>query len=993
VLTADNGGYSDMAHAQPDEGLLFKRLDEVLTLDAAKILATAGLPGLSGHSGEPAVLVVLAAGKGTRFGADPKCIQAVNGKPLAAHSIDAFHEISRAAAVCVVGHRKEDVAAALGGKNIYVTSENPAGGTGFAAFEALSVPELADRNLLLVLAMGDRVVPASIFQRILAAHHEGAREADLTFLTAVHERPRQKGKGRIRRDDEGRVLSIVEERDLPSDETPSGAIECNCPLYVVRANTLFRHLREVTNRNAQGQYYLTDIVQSIAEAGGEIRTLTVSPEDEEYEILCADVTRPADLQTVEAVLTRRATPPAGVIERAHRAITTDRHVGQIASIARQLQELVTTVAAEDMSFRPDRPVAIGICGGRIRIAFMHPDMGRFYGPAWQMPIGAVSASGREQITMLVQAADDGRVHLLPTSFKFRERIDSIPTADHMYPEQISGWHEYEQFGTRMSESLLLSLGYFSDEELEQRRRKGLPLPPPALWVSNSMRRPFALVQNAIASLRTLSSVEHGTRIREYLGRDTFRGLRLASTGSIPEGGFSSSSAVTVATQNAINALWDLGIEPDSLVQLACQAEYGTGVRAGSLDQATEQKGRYNEGALMSSNPRENYRLIGTFPVPSDRFRMFFPYTVERDRAAWRWSCGWYGEVPGSGPLTTGEIRKLTGKAAEIAAILVRLPLDRDFFQVIEQDLLEDGLLSDENRRWIGKILQELPLSISQDDLKARVMANRAWYVEQIVTVCGTELSGAEHIADSTLASLFAGWRNPVLRRRDSSGDVAREEGVPLRAMLAYLFAEVAKNFYLLHHPDQWIEYVTLSQRGDKCFDIDPASLPSRAVMERSLDWERDRSGPELLEEWLRRHVATPVDYNRGLDDASLAGETVQFHRLEGSNFFRGLALIDLAEAMLKRAFGEDTVAVRVNAAGQGDYFQVHVDQHKADPESVKAFLRSAFYRRFGLRSQPYFVEVHPGGGAVGVRLDRFDSLGTLIAKLQSWCSSQTGVSR
>ena len=476
-------------------------------------------------------------------------------------------------------------------------------------------------------------------------------------------------------------------------------------------------------------------------------------------------------------------------------------------------------------------------------------------------------------------------------------------------------------------------------------------------------------------MRTLSAGEHGARIQQHLGRDTFAGVRLVSTGSIPEGGFSSSSALTVATQNAINALWDLGIEPDALVRLACQAEYGTGVRAGSLDQATEQKGRLNEGALMSSNPRENYRVIGTFPVPSDRFQIFFPYTVERDRAAWRWSCGTYAESAGSGALTTGEIRKLTGKAAEAAAILVRLPVEEDFFQHIEEDLLADGLLSEENRRWICSVLRQLPLLISQEDLRTRLMENRDWYADQV---------GSEHAADTTLQSLLSGWRDPLLHRLSPSGEVVRESGVPLRAIVAYLFGEVAKNFYLLHHPEEWIECVSLSQKGDRCFDIDAARLPNRAEMERQFDWERELSGPDLLEEWIRRHDATPFDYNSGLDDASLTGETLpEFHRLRGSNFFRGLALIDLAEAMLKRAFGSGAVAVRVNAAGQGDYFQVHVDKQKAEPESVKSFLRSAFYRRFGLWSQPHFVEVHPGGGAVGVRLDRFDSLGTLISKLQT----------
>ena len=142
-----------------------------------------------------------------------------------------------------------------------------------------------------------------------------------------------------------------------------------------------------------------------------------------------------------------------------------------------------------------------------------------------------------------------------------------------------------------------------------------------------------------------------------------------STGFIPQGGFSSSSAVTVSAKNAVNALFDLNLPPDLLVHLACQAEYGTGVRAGSLDQATEQKGKHGQGALISSNPRDNYRTIGVYPVPSDRFRMIFPYSVDRDREAWKWSGGMYAAAPTTPVPTSMEMRKLTGKAAEIAAVL------------------------------------------------------------------------------------------------------------------------------------------------------------------------------------------------------------------------------------------------------------------------------------------------------------------------------------
>jgi hypothetical protein len=542
-------------------------------------------------------------------------------------------------------------------------------------------------------------------------------------------------------------------------------------------------------------------------------------------------------------------------------------------------------------------------------------------------------------------------------------------------------HAYEVFGTRMSESLLLSLGYFNEDELAARRKKGQPLPPPSLWVGSNMRRPFALVGNAIASMRTLRSGSLGAKIREHLGRDNFRGLRLVSTGNIAQGGFSSSSALTVATKNAINALWKIGIPPDLLVHLASQAEYGTGVRAGSLDQATEQKGRPGQGTLISSNPRDNYRIMGIYPVPADRFQIIFPYTAERDRSAWRWSWGVYGEGSASGRLTTGEMRKLTGKAAEMAALLTRLPLDTDFFQQIEDDLVGDGLLSRESRAWICSVLRQLPLLARQEDLRQRLEANRDWYVEQVMEGNDIDRGAAAQKAEALMTSLVAGWRDPLLRRATPAGPVIEECGVPLRAMVAYLFGEVAKNFYLIHHSGEWIEYVTLSQRGDRSVEIDPNGLPSRQAMEGELAWERGATGPERMNLWLDRHGATPFDFNQGLDDDALSPET-EFHRLMGSNFFRGLALIDLAEAMLKRAFGREAVAVRVNAAGQGDYFQVHVDVRQTPLIDVKRFIRAAFYRRFGLSSDPEFVEIHPGGGALGLHLNRYDSLSQLIQRLR-----------
>ena len=119
---------------------------------------------------------------------------------------------------------------------------------------------------------------------------------------------------------------------------------------------------------------------------------------------------------------------------------------------------------EGSYFKSDRPIGIGVSGGRLRIAFMHPDMGRFFGPAWQMPIGAADANGRDQIVILTQDADDGKIHLFPTNPEFRERLNAVPADEAtMFPgEEVDDWYSFEGFGTRMAENLLLSLGYFSD---------------------------------------------------------------------------------------------------------------------------------------------------------------------------------------------------------------------------------------------------------------------------------------------------------------------------------------------------------------------------------------------------------------------------------------------------------------------------------------------------------------------------------------------------
>ena len=83
------------------------------------------------------------------------------------------------------------------------------------------------------------------------------------------------------------------------------------------------------------------------------------------------------------------------------------------------------------------------------------------------------------------------------------------------------------------------------------------------------------------------------------------------------------------------------------------------------------------------------------------------------------------------------------------------------------------------------------------------------------------------------------------------------------------------------------------------------------------------------------------------------------------------------------------MALRVNAAGQGDYFQVHVDLRHTTPPKVKEFLDRAFYARFALRPAHRYVEPHPGGGAAGVRLDRAGLLPQLVTALKQMAADHS----
>jgi bifunctional UDP-N-acetylglucosamine pyrophosphorylase/glucosamine-1-phosphate N-acetyltransferase len=221
-------------------------------------------------------IVILAAGQGKRMrSASPKVLQPLAGRPLLAHVIDTAREVARqcrspARIVIVVGHGAEAVRAAFAGQpDLRFVLQAPQLGTGHAVLQA--VPELDRLEATLVL-YGD--VPL-IRARTLVALVEAAA-GHLGLLTVRLANP--SGYGRILRDDAGHVRAIVEERD--ADEQQRRIEEVNTGILVAPTAALCQWLAGLSNANAQGEYYLTDVVAAARAHGVPVAASAAADPDE-----------------------------------------------------------------------------------------------------------------------------------------------------------------------------------------------------------------------------------------------------------------------------------------------------------------------------------------------------------------------------------------------------------------------------------------------------------------------------------------------------------------------------------------------------------------------------------------------------------------------------------------------------------------------------------------------------------------------------------------
>ena len=224
-------------------------------------------------------IVILAAGQGKRMQSNlPKVLHPIAGRAMLSHVLDAAESLGAKGVVVVVGHGAEQVQKAYAGHSgLQFALQQPQLGTGHAVLQAVPLLQEDGKEDVTIVLYGDvPLVQPETLRALLAARGEG-----LAVLTEILADPT--GYGRIVRDARGQVRAIVEHKD--ADAAQKEIKEVNTGIVAAPTRMLKVWLSRLTNNNAQGEYYLTDIIGmavadglsvNVAHPGAPFETLGVN---------------------------------------------------------------------------------------------------------------------------------------------------------------------------------------------------------------------------------------------------------------------------------------------------------------------------------------------------------------------------------------------------------------------------------------------------------------------------------------------------------------------------------------------------------------------------------------------------------------------------------------------------------------------------------------------------------------------------------------------
>ncbi|GAB4376448.1 MAG: sugar phosphate nucleotidyltransferase [Calditrichia bacterium] len=242
--------------------------------------------------------VILAAGKGKRMKSDlPKVIHPLNGRPMVHYVIDVAEAISSERIVLIIGHGKEMVIDAVQDRNVEFVEQKQQLGTGHAVLQTQSLFKEFDGDIL-VLSGDVPLLRETTLQKLYDIHRKENPLA--TLLTAEMDDPT--GYGRVVRDQKGFVKKIVEDKD--ADEQIKKIKEINVGIYLFKSRPLFQTLPLIGNNNAQGEYYLPDVIKIYVDRNEKVAAV-LTPDVEETH----GINNVEQLKRAEKILLERLSKP------------------------------------------------------------------------------------------------------------------------------------------------------------------------------------------------------------------------------------------------------------------------------------------------------------------------------------------------------------------------------------------------------------------------------------------------------------------------------------------------------------------------------------------------------------------------------------------------------------------------------------------------------------------------------------------------------------
>jgi UDP-N-acetylglucosamine diphosphorylase/glucosamine-1-phosphate N-acetyltransferase len=238
--------------------------------------------------------IILAAGKGTRMKSSlAKVLHPLDDRPMLSYPVSVAKEVGSSEIVAIVGHQADLIEKTLGEEGLIFVLQRKQLGTGHAVLQARDHFK-GFAGTILILCGDVPLLRSSTVRRLLECHRSG--NAAVTVMTTVLEDPG--GYGRIVKGTEDEILRIVEARDATDEEKKIR--EINTGIYCVEASFLFDAVSALDNQNAQGEFYLTDIVGIAIGKGKKARAFTA---DDPLEVI--GINTREDLEKAESIMKER----------------------------------------------------------------------------------------------------------------------------------------------------------------------------------------------------------------------------------------------------------------------------------------------------------------------------------------------------------------------------------------------------------------------------------------------------------------------------------------------------------------------------------------------------------------------------------------------------------------------------------------------------------------------------------------------------------------